>query len=368
VDTRDRAPAFVQRLARELRALSPLAPAPLRTIFVGGGTPTLLPVSGWSVLLDAIRACFDLSLIDSGEGEFTVECNPETADAALLDALRAGGVSRISIGAQSFEPRHLRTLERRHEPGSVERALDLAKRAGIGRRSIDLIYAIPGQSAADWERDLARALDLPVEHVSCYNLTYEPGTPLAARLRRGEFEPCPEDLEVEMFERAAEMLGAAVMERYEISNYARPGAECRHNLAYWRQEPWLAAGPSASAHLAGHRWKNAARLDEYLAFDDDGWPPVQDHEPPDPPRALRERVMTGLRLREGLDSAALRADAARIDPRLALRLDLAAGPWLGAGHIRDQVGRWTLDRRGVLLADRIAAELMAALTPGDSAR
>lgn len=368
VDTRDRQEAFTQRLCRELRAIAPWAARPVRTVFVGGGTPSLLRPELWRHLLTTLREHFDLSEIDAAGactggdvGEFTVECNPETVTSELMDVLRGGGVTRVSMGAQTFHSTHLKTLERWHDPRNVERALDTARAAGISRQSLDLIYAIPGQTMDHWRSDLALATRLGTEHVSAYALTYEPNTAMTARLKRGDFTPADEDLEADMFEETVRLLRSAGLDRYEVSNFARPGAECRHNLAYWRQEAWLAAGPSASGHFAGHRWKNVPRLDDYLAIDDAGFAPITDHEPPDYPRSLRERVMTGLRLREGLDARALLSAAACIGLNAALRLQEAVDEAADQGLLWTTDGRWTLTERGFLLADRVAADLMATV-------
>jgi len=353
--------AFTRTLVRELERLGPHA-GPLRTVFVGGGTPTLLAPGLWRELLAAMRETFDLS----GVEEFTVECNPETATAELFDVLVGGGVNRLSFGAQSFNEFHLKTLERWHDPASVGRALALAASAGIGRRSIDLIYGIPGQTLAEWALDLetALALDPGVEHVSCYALTYEPNTAMTARLSRGEFEAADEGLEVEMFELTGEALGRAGLGRYEVSNYARAGRESLHNLAYWRGESWLAAGPSASGHLrtasGGWRWKNAPRLGDWSAgVEARGLPPVDDLEPPEPARALAERVMMGLRLAEGLDAETVEREAAA----------LGAGASFGGaverqrrdGLLVRRGGRLVLSERGWLYADGVASELMGSL-------
>lgn len=360
VDTRDRQGAFTERLVRELAALAPLAGGvPLGTIFVGGGTPTLLAAEHWRTLLEALRRHYDLSQILAGRGEFTVECNPETASPELFDLLRSGGVDRLSLGAQSFDPRHLRTLERRHEPGSVARALAWAAGAGIARRSIDLIYAIPGQSIDDLHADLDRALSLPIDHLSAYTLTYEPNTAMTARLSRGEFEPASEETEAAMFELVGLRAQAAGLERYEISNFARPGSASRHNLAYWRQEDWIAAGPSASGHVGGHRYKVTPRLDDYLAGDDEGFAPIIEHEPPDERRLLTEVIMTGLRLAEGLDERGLRHRAESIGGATWPRLEAAAQRAERAGHMQRVEGRWSLTPVGLLLGDAIAADLMA---------
>ncbi len=242
VDMQDRQGPFAERLKRELGALAGYAARPLRTIFVGGGTPSLMRADLWRGVLGVLASEFDLSEMGAGAGEFTVECNPETVTEELLGVLREGGVTRISMGAQSFSARHLATLDRKHDPENVEKALVLARAAGISRRSVDLIFGVPGQTVEEWCADLKRATALGTEHLSCYSLTYEPGTAMTARLMRGEFSPCDEGLEVEMHEATLETLRGHGFERYEVSNYARPGAECRHNMAYWRQEEWLAAG------------------------------------------------------------------------------------------------------------------------------
>ena len=172
VDSRDRQEPFVERLEQEIRALGPLAGAkPLQTIFVGGGTPTLLRPLLWERLLGVLHEIFTFGPQDC---EFSVECNPETASAELFDILVQGGVNRLSIGCQSFDPTHLATLERWHDPASVACAIELARSAGIARLSLDLIFAIPGQTLEQWETDLRRALDFGITHLSCYCLTYEP--------------------------------------------------------------------------------------------------------------------------------------------------------------------------------------------------
>ncbi|MEM9064172.1 MAG: radical SAM family heme chaperone HemW [Planctomycetota bacterium] len=352
VDTRDRQDTFTDRLIEELGTLAPHA-GKLRTIFVGGGTPTLLRHDLWKRLLETLNGSYDCSLLS----EFTVECNPETASPKLFDTLRAGGVSRLSMGAQSFNLEHLRTLERHHDPESVARAATHARAAGIDRLSIDLIFGIPGQTLTEHADDLDRALDLGTEHLSCYALTYEPGTAMTSRLSRGEFEPASEEIEAQMLLQTRDTLARAGLNRYEVSNFARPGAECAHNLAYWRQDDWLAAGPSASGHARGARWKNVPRLDDYIA--QPGYAPVIDFEPPDPARNLSEKIMTGLRLREGIDADAILASA----ERLGCAPDLAdeARRAKEQGLLEDAGGRWRPTDSGFLVADRLASGFMARI-------
>lgn len=364
VDTRDRQDAFTARLIRELRAIAPnAAGTSIRTIFIGGGTPSMLRLNLWADLLGALSSCFDLSDILGGGGEFTVECNPDTATPDLLQLLASGGVTRVSMGAQSFHRTHLKTLERWHDPESVPRAVQAARDAGIARQSIDLIYAVPGQTLEDLDRDIDMALTLGTEHVSAYSLTYEPGTAMTARLARGEFTRADEDLEADMFEHVASRLAGAGLRRYEVSNFARPGAECRHNMSYWRQDQWLAAGPSASGHFAGHRWKNVPRLDDYLDNDDGGFAPVIDHERPDARRALGEHFMTGVRLAEGLDLDAALACADAIDSGIRARVERVVRSYVDSGKLDRNRSRIAPTPQGFLLVDRIARELLHALEP-----
>jgi oxygen-independent coproporphyrinogen-3 oxidase len=374
VDTRDRQEAFTDRLCEELAALSPWARnQPLRTIFVGGGTPSLLRADLWERVLACLHDRFDLSLMGMGKGsgdetgEFTVECNPETVTPELMATLRGGGVTRVSVGAQSFHAAHLKTLERWHDPANVERALRLAREAGILRASIDLIFAIPGQTLEEWDSDLRTALGLGLTHLSCYSLTYEPNTAMTARLKKGEFVRSAEDLEADMFEHTLRALRQAGLERYEVSNFARVGEECRHNMAYWRQEQWLAAGPSASAHVAGVRYKNTPRLDDYLhKKSPEGFALALDVESPDARRALGERLWTGLRTSEGVDAGSVLAWAARLTPPADARLARAIARQVSLGGVHETSdGRWRLTDRGFLIADRVAVEMLEAVDEGE---
>lgn len=357
VDSRDRQSVFTSRLIRELASLAPLA-GPIHTIFVGGGTPSLLKAELWEQLLAALQDTYDLSPILENKGEFTVECNPESVSDELLGGLRSGGVNRISMGAQSFNPEHLKTLERLHNPESVPVAVELVRDSGIDRVSLDLIYAIPGQSLQDLELDVRHALAMPIEHLSCYELTYEPNTAMTKRLGMGEFDRTPEELEIDMFELVGVMTTQAGFERYEVSNYAKPGSECRHNLAYWMQEEWIAAGPSASAHIGGHRYKNVPRLESYLTGDDEGFAPIVDHEPPDPVRLVQEKLMTGLRLGGGLDVESLLAE---LSVASANRVREAGAEFENLGQLERTEGGWKLTPSGVLLADGIAGSLMSVI-------
>ncbi|MFO0963020.1 MAG: radical SAM family heme chaperone HemW [Phycisphaerales bacterium] len=351
VDAQDRQEAYVQRLEEELAAMAGFVGAPLETLFVGGGTPTLLRPPLLARALAAVRA----HLPFAADAEWTVEANPETVTPEVAQTLVAAGVNRVSLGAQSFDPALLQTLERWHEPASVARAVGHLRAAGVARVSLDLIFGIPGATLEQWERDLDQALALEPQHLSCYGLTYEPNTAMTRRLQRGEFEPCEEDLEAAMFERTQARLGAAGFEQYEISNWARGAPErCRHNLLYWRNRDWLAFGPSASGHASGLRWKNVPRLADWL--EQGPGSPAVDVEQATPDMRAGERLMMGLRLREGIAPAELEEilalGARGGERRRAIEAACAQGLLE-----RDAAGlRFT--PRGVLLANEVLATLV----------
>ncbi|HLP83853.1 MAG TPA: radical SAM family heme chaperone HemW [Phycisphaerales bacterium] len=355
VDTRDRQGEFTHRLIRELHALAKATDRPaISTIFIGGGTPSLLAIPWWQQLLAALHEAFDLSALR----EFTVECNPETVTLDLMYVLRAGKVNRVSVGAQSFHPQHLKTLERWHDPANVFKAIELARAAGIARQSMDLIFSIPGQTLAEWDADLRTALSAGTTHLSCYALTYEPNTAMTARMKKGEFAQSPEDLEADMFEHTLATLRAAGLERYEVSNFAKPGDECLHNIAYWEQRDWLAAGPNASAHVRGVRWKNIQRLDDYLNKHVDDFAIVTDVEHADNLRNLSEAVWTGLRMARGVDIATTLAAAETAKPGLAATITRVAVRQKELGALLEQNGRWQLSDRGFMIADAVAVAFL----------
>jgi oxygen-independent coproporphyrinogen-3 oxidase len=345
-----RQPAFTDRLIQEIRAAGPWLGRPLETIFVGGGTPTLLEPVQWSRLLAAI----DSELILHPGCEFTVEANPDTLSAELLEVLAAGGVNRLSMGAQSFDPAMLKALERTHDPSNVRRGVELARSAGITNINMDLIFGIPGQLPDGWAADLDAVLALEPAHLSCYNLTYEPNTPLAEKLRRGAIQRVDQDIEADMYEATIDRLAGAGFEHYEISNWARPGRACRHNLLYWRTGSWWPLGPGAAGHVDGVRWKNAPRLGEYLRVGP--LPPITETEQLDQDGRIGEILMLGLRLMEGISLDRLEALLAVGDRGAHRRL--AVDRHTAAGLLEQPDGRLRFTRAGLLLADTVLADLL----------
>ena len=225
---------------------------PVDTVFVGGGTPTLLGATGLVALLDAVRSEFGLA----PGAEVTTEANPDSVDAPLLDALLAGGYTRLSLGMQSSAASVLRVLDRTHTPGASVAAARAAADAGFAHVNLDLIYGTPGESDDDLRRSVADALSAGVDHVSAYSLIVEDGTPLARRVRRGELPMPDDDVAAARYAIVDDLLTGAGMPWYEVSNWARPGGECRHNLGYWHDDDWWGVGPGAHSHVGGERWWN----------------------------------------------------------------------------------------------------------------
>lgn len=347
VDSDDRHSSFVDRVVNELRYWAVQAPLRPRTIFVGGGTPTLLPIAEWRRLLEVMHDLGVLQKID----EFTVEANPETVTFELLACLKDGGVNRMSIGAQSFDPSLLATLERWHEPASVLRAVRTVRQSGIENFNLDLIFAIPGQSTAQLDRDLDEALALRPTHLSFYSLIFEPGTPLHQQRRRGKIQPVDDDLERAFYERVMARLSTAGYEHYEISNWAHPGHRCAHNLLYWHNHSWLGLGPSAASHRKGRRWKNTAHLGMYLKTT--GPAPICEDETLPTDQSIGEQLMLRLRLTEGVQQSWIDANVP-IGSARRIELDRLVGANLltcADSHVR-------LTYEGRFLADSVLAALL----------
>ena len=278
----------------DLRRRSEAGPVPAATsVFFGGGTPSLLPAELLVGILAAIPR--------TGGAEVTVECNPDTVTAELLAAYRAGGVNRLSFGVQSMAPHVLAALGRTHDPAGVERAVAAARAAGFDNFNLDLIYGTAGESPADWQATLEAALALDPPHVSAYALTVEAGTPLARRIGAGECAGPDDDDQAAKYLVADAVLGAAGRPWYEISNWARPGRECRHNLLYWAQGEYLGIGCAAHGHTpAGRRWWNVRTPDRYIALVRSGESAEGGHEVLDGPGREGEAAMLALRTREGV--------------------------------------------------------------------
>lgn len=350
--SRERMDTFVELLLTEASFWQHHRPRP-RTVFFGGGTPSLLPLDLMQKLIDGLKKLLDLS----GVIEWTVEVNPATSDREYLAMLLGHGVNRLSLGAQSFDPRELQMLERHHHPRDVEQSLRSAIDVGFERLNLDLIYAIPGQTLGSWKRSLEQAISLQTGHLSCYGLTYEPNTPMAVRRRIGEFQPVDESVELQMLRSTRDMLCAHGLPAYEISNYARPGDECLHNLIYWKADNYLGLGPSAASHLEGHRFKNRPHLREWEQGVMNQQLPVIEHERLTPEQRMNERVWLGLRLQEGVRFEDLIRYHVTSDPYDYYRSGLQK--LSESGLIEVSNTGFCLTERGIPIADSVVAELLA---------
>jgi len=336
----------------------------LATIFFGGGTPSLWDPAHLGRVLAAV---LESASRKAPEIEVTVECNPTSLDEERARALRAVGVNRLSVGVQGLDAGRLSFLGRLHTPEGGIDALHAALRAGIPRVSGDLIYGVggaqpakAGQTPDEAADDARRVVETGVTHVSAYSLTIEPGTQFGELARRGRLPIAPDDSVAGAFFAVEEALGSAGLEHYEISNYARPGDEARHNLGYWRGDDYLALGCAAYGTLSSNdgsamRYRNTPDPRRYAEAARAGSPLVSSEEQLDPETRLRERIMLGLRLREGLDLDAAAESlgvTAWTDPRRR-----AADRLVASGRLEIDGGRLRLPKRAWIFADGIAASL-----------
>jgi len=271
---------------------------PVTSVFVGGGTPSLVPP-------DLLLAVLEPLPVQAG-AEVTVECNPDTVTPELLDAYAAGGVTRLSFGVQSMVPHVLTSLGRTHDPAAVERSVELARSVGFDSFNMDVIYGAAGETLDDWRRTLTEILALDPPHVSAYALTVEPGTPLADDAGRHP----DDDFQAEMYDLATELLGAGGLDWYEISNWARPGHRCRHNLLYWRQGDYVGLGCAAHSHRHGRRWWNVRTPERYLEAIEAGRSAEAAGERLDADARRLERLQLELRTLDGVPASALPDDDA----------------------------------------------------------
>jgi oxygen-independent coproporphyrinogen-3 oxidase len=341
--------ALLAALGRHLEAVASQAGGrPLSHLYLGGGTPSMFPVAELAGLLGAVAARLPLA----PGAEVSIEANPGTLSAAKLARLRGAGFNRLSLGAQSFDPALLHTLGRRHSPADTRRAVAQARAAGFTNLSLDLIYGLPGQDTALAEADLSTALELAPDHLSLYELTLGPDTPFGRAYAKGE-PPLPTEDELAAWEeRALALIEAAGLIRYEVSNFARPGFECRHNQSTWRGGDYLALGPGAHGHLAGRRWAWTAEVEQYVQALRAGREPLAFTEKLTAAQRALELVMLGLRTVEGvdLDVAAALLDA---EPGVVWARPLARARELGWARLAGR--RLVPTALGLRMADAAAA-------------
>ena len=320
---------------------------PAATVFIGGGTPTLLPTADIARILDAVRQTFGIV----AGAQITIEANPDSVSEAGMRELAAEGVTRVSVGMQSAVTDVLAVLDRTHDPESVVTAVAWAKAAGL-RTSVDLIYGTPGESLANWQESVEAALALDTDHVSAYALIVEDGTALERRIRRGELEPIDDDVHADMYELADDLFTAAGYDWYEVSNWAKdPASRSLHNLSYWQGTDWWGFGPGAHSHLNGVRWWNVKHPAAYAERIAAGDSPALEREILDDEQRVYESVLLGVRVRDGIA-----IDSLGPLGRAAVAGLIADGLVDGQSAI---AGRVVLTRRGRLLADLVVRTLLA---------
>ncbi|AHC26493.2 MULTISPECIES: radical SAM family heme chaperone HemW [Mycobacteriaceae] len=317
---------------------------PVDTVFVGGGTPTLLGGDGLAAVLAAVRTNFTLA----PGAEVTTEANPESSSPALFARLREAGYTRVSLGMQSAATHVLKVLDRVHSAGRAPAAAREARAEGFEHVNLDLIYGTPGESDDDLKLSVETALDAGIDHLSAYALIVEDGTALARRVRRGELPAPDDDVLADRYELLDAALSAAGLYWYEVSNWSTPGGECRHNLGYWDGGHWWGAGPGAHGFLGSTRWWNVKHPKAYAQALADGRLPVADSEELDDTARHIEDVMLRLRLRSGVPRSVL-ADAE----------SLRAGVAVADGLLEDTGDRLVLTDRGRLLADAVIRDVLA---------
>ena len=341
---------YVQSALGELALKAPRLVAPLASVFVGGGTPTVL---GGQLLAKLLSA---LGPLVGSDTEFTVEANPGTLDETVVAVLVSSGVNRVSLGVQSFNEDELQSLGRVHSAHQARQAVMSLREAGIDNINLDLIYGIPGQTPQSWNATLGEALELQPEHLSCYALSIEPGTPLERQVQAGKQHEMDETLQKQCYCAAIAASRRAGLRHYEISNFAQPPRQCRHNLTYWHNLPYLGIGPAAVSYVDGARAKTLLDLERYIQVDRSGRVFPADEERITGRALLAETMMLELRLVQGIDRAAFKArfgvDAVEAFSAPLRRYELQGALVVSPSHIR-------LDPSVLFCADTILADIIA---------
>lgn len=354
VTSLERIADYVAAVAREM-ALNRGWSSSADTLYCGGGTPSLLSPLQIERLIETAATCLGLA----GNSEITLEMNPATATLDQLQGFRSAGVNRLTIGVQSFRTHLLDCLGRLHSVDQAFEAIALARRAGFTNIAIDLMYGLPGQTQADWCGDLRQAVAAQVEHISCYMLSLEPGTPMQGKVDAGRLVLPSEEHTAALFHLAQRELTAAGYDHYEIANFARNSTlRSRHNQKYWNFIAYLGLGPAAHSYNPPRRWWNLCSLDGYLEDLSRHRLPASEAETLSVEQQLIEAVYLGLRQSAGLSPEELRL-------RYGVDFELVCGPLaralLADGRLELQAGRWCLTPQGMLFADRIVADFIAAL-------
>ncbi|MCK8815915.1 radical SAM family heme chaperone HemW [Natroniella sulfidigena] len=343
--------SFLQALEQEIKLIAAKYTPVIRSIFIGGGTPSMLSGQQLVTLLKQCQEEFDCQ----AGIEITVEANPETVTAQKLKLLKEAGVNRLSFGVQSFDDQLLQKLGRRHTSQEAIRAFKLARELGFSNLNFDLMFALPGQSLRDWEKTLIQACQLGPDHLATYNLKIEEGTIFAQQLQQGKIDYCEEELDLAMYQKTVQLLANEGYQQYEISNFARPGAESIHNQIYWKNEPYLALGPGAHFCDAQGRGYNLADIDQYCQQLAQGQLSWADYQRLSQAEKIEESMILGLRLKEGilLDQFEKKYQTSIFDLYQDELDDL-----LGQQLIEIKADRMKLTEQGFLLANQVLANFI----------
>ena len=339
--------SYIDSAIKEIEmAAQVVGSATIPTIFFGGGTPSLLPAAQLARVIEAIRSRFTLDK----DIEITLEANPDSLTQEFLDVIKSAGATRISMGMQSAVGSVLKVLDRTHNPESVGRAVSMVRAAGFKHVSVDLIYGSPGETIDDWRRSLEYALALDIDHISAYALIVEKGTKLAAQINRGELTMPPDDQSADKYLLADQLFEAAGFNWYELSNWSKPGGQCRHNIAYWDGSFWWGVGAGAHSYLNGKRWWNVKHPSSYQEKILQGQSPELSHEILTPENLSDEFIMLQIRRREGILHNHLSS------VQIAKAEEFLSSGFLDSASWQDM--RLVLSRDGRLIADKIVRELV----------
>jgi putative oxygen-independent coproporphyrinogen III oxidase len=339
--------SYIDSAIKEIEmAAQVVGSAIIPSIFFGGGTPSLLPAAQLARVIEAIRGRFTLDK----DIEITLEANPDSLTQEFLDEIKSAGATRISMGMQSAVGSVLKVLDRTHNPESVGRAVSMVRAAGFKHVSVDLIYGSPGETIDDWRRSLEYALALDIDHISAYALIVEKGTKLAAQINRGELTMPPDDQSADKYLLADQLFEAAGFNWYELSNWSKPGGQCRHNIAYWDGSFWWGVGAGAHSYLNGKRWWNVKHPSSYQEKILQGQSPELSHEILTPENLSDEFIMLQIRRREGILHNHLSS------VQIAKAEEFLSSGFLDSASWQDM--RLVLSRDGRLIADKIVRELV----------
>ena len=342
---------YVNALCKEILMRKEYAAcAPIETIYIGGGTPSTLTMEQLQRICDTI---YDVHSV-SPTAEVTIECNPDDLTPEFLTQLRRLPFNRISMGVQSFNDTQLKRLGRRHNSDKARQAVKNAREAGYDNISIDLIFALPGSTIAEWEHDLESAIALRPDHLSAYNLTYEDGTPLHRALERGDFAELSEEENVEQFQMLIAKLKEAGYRHYEISNFALPGRESRHNSSYWNDTPYIGCGAAAHSYNGTSRQWNIADIQEYIKGIESNNPNFEIEELTEEER-YNDTILTRLRTAKGLPLAWIKE---RFSEKLNNYMLHAAEKEIALGNLKEEDGHLSLTEKGIFISDAVIRELI----------